>query len=148
MTALDEERFLEGSRDVKTSIAFGFLFFFLLIGAIVFAIAVFAVAENQSSPNFEFAVGAGLFAALISVVLWLLVRYYFHLYRRPQSDYSDLGYNKPTPAQCVICKRHPTSRRYHIRKVHGIRDGRKIGEFYENCGCKYCVKPIYMQGYG
>lgn len=151
MTALDEERLVIGSRKWKMAIAFGLILIFLLGSSVVFALLVASSLSEGFSKvqdNAYVISWSGVATAILSIPLVLLVRYYRHLYYESVFEESSTGaYHKPTPTKCSICGRHPVSKKYHLRKIHGIKEG-PIGKHYENCGCKYCVSPIHIQGYG
>lgn len=151
MIALDEERLVRGSRKWKIMVSFGIIFFFLLSSSVVFALMVatsLAGGYSQLQENGYLVSWLGITTAIFFVPLLMLLRYYNHLYHESVFEESSTGqYHKPTPTKCRLCGRHPVSKKYHLKKIHGIKDG-TIGEYYENCGCKYCVSPIHMQGYG
>lgn len=152
MSNLDEERLFVGPRKRNYDIAFGFVFFFLLFSSLFFMVLTFT--SVLSSPA-ELARSLyaieylGMITGAIFVPMLLLFRYRRSLYLHPVYETSPRGeYKKPTPHKCAFCGRHPVSKRYHIRKIHQIKEG-AIDLHYVNCGCKYCLEPIpYAMGVG
>lgn len=145
MKELDEYRLFEVSRKWKIGIAFGIVFFFLLMSSVFFVMLCLTglpLGQSGFAKYQDAIVILGMTTAAISTFMWILCRYYRHLYVYPVREESNSGeYKKPTPNKCLICGRHPVSRRYHIRNIHQIKDG-EIGTHFGNCGCKYCLKPI------
>lgn len=145
MIRIDDERLFEGSRKLKFDFTFGVLFFLLLFSSLFFAMLSLTglpVSAAGFAKYQDAIIIFGISTAIIATHMCLLFRYYRHLYFDPVSEMSNVGkYKKPTPNKCLVCGRHPVSKEYHIRQIHGIKIG-EIEIHYENCGCKYCLKPI------
>jgi hypothetical protein len=148
---LDEERLFKGGRKWKIGVAFGIILFFLLIALTMFALMTLTTIPRGYTEFAKYKDSIYLFgigAAVFSVPMSLLIRYYKHLYHYAEFEQSSTGaYEKPTPTKCNICGRHPVSKRYHIRSIHKIKTG-SIEQHFTNCGCKYCVKPVHITGPG
>jgi hypothetical protein len=148
---LDEERLVKGSRKWKMGAFFGVIFFFLLASSVFLTILIvttvprgYTEVEKYGDIIALFGITTGLF----SIPLIFLYRYYRHLYHEALFEDSSTGdYHKPTPSKCSICGRHPVSRSHHLHTIHGIKKGH-VGDYFENCGCKYCIKPIHITGVG
>ena len=41
---------------------------------------------------------------------------------------------------CVICRKHPVSKRYHLKHVHNLTNFKKK-DYFKNCGCRICIQP-------
>ena len=148
--SIDEERLFEGNRKLEIDIAFGIIFFFWLISVVIIGFASYAIVIGDYltyAKDFSGAGLAALFTAGTSLTLSRLVSYYHHLYFVPDFETASMGYHPPSPNKCRICGRHPVSRNYHTSKIHKLSKDTS-SQNYENCGCKYCVKPIQMTGFG
>lgn len=143
MSAIDEERILKGPRDWLLGIAGGSSLISLILSTALFVFPAPTSYSSLESQNQKIA--TGISTTVSAIVLWLLYRYYQHLYWRLESGDSGMGYAAPTPNKCIICGRHPISRKYHIRKIHRIKDG-MVQQYFENCGCIRCVKPLVPVG--
>ena len=145
MTGLDEHRILYGIRRIRYDVAAVILVLCLTVSTLFLAIMglteIGADPEEAAYylPTIEFFAAT---TAAIALLVVLLFRYHSHLYHDPIIESSSRGeYEKATPSMCKICGRHPTSKKYHIRKIHLLKAG-AITSYFENCGCKYCLKPI------
>ena len=149
MIGLDEERLFRGGRMLKIGVAFGFIFFFLLISFVIFALMLVTTIPGGYAEMAKYDDTIAMFGiatVIFSIPMLFLYRYYRHLYYNAVFEESSAGYyQKATPSKCSICGRHPVSKKYHLRSIHGIKEG-DTGEYFENCGCKYCVKPIHITG--
>ena len=41
--------------------------------------------------------------------------------------------------RCKICERHPISQKYHLRKVHNLRNV-NVKDYFVCCGCVICIE--------
>lgn len=148
---IDKERLFRGRRKSEIPVAFGIILFFWLPSVVVVTATIYSIVLGDylsSAKDFSLAGFAALSTAGTSLTLWLLVSYYRHLYFDPVFEISSIGsYHPPSPSKCRICGRHPVSRNYYTSKIHRLSKGTRP-QYYENCGCKYCVKPIERIGFG
>jgi hypothetical protein len=76
-----------------------------------------------------------LIAGLMFVGLYL---YHRTLYREPTHSRSGWSYSHPTKRKCVLCYKHPTDQKYHLKKVHNLKDA-KVDDYYSCCECNICI---------
>ena len=74
-------------------------------------------------------------AGLMFVGLYL---YYRTIYREPTHSRWGWSYSHPTKRKCALCGKHPTDRKYHLKKVHNLKDA-KADDYFSCCGCNICV---------
>jgi len=43
--------------------------------------------------------------------------------------------------QCTICQKHPTSKNYHIKNVHKMKNV-NVNDYFTMCGCGKCSKYL------
>jgi hypothetical protein len=41
--------------------------------------------------------------------------------------------------RCKICERHPVSQKYHLKKVHNLRNV-NVKDYFVCCGCVICIE--------
>jgi hypothetical protein len=44
--------------------------------------------------------------------------------------------------RCKICERHPVSQKYHLKKVHNLRNV-NVKDYFVCCGCVICIHHVY-----
>ncbi len=88
----------------------------------------------------------------ISILPFLLVGLYFSqmipftllsLHRRKLYGESSTGLREMylhNRTMCLICKRHPVSKGYHLKHVHNLKNFKKR-DYFKNCGCRICIQP-------
>ena len=84
---------------------------------------------------------------LFPILIPILAIVWERLYDKPRYWY---GVDKPYPAdiegfqeeakQCSLCGRHPTSRSYHIRHVHKLKNV-EVTDYFRSCKCDICISP-------
>jgi hypothetical protein len=89
---------------------------------------------------------------LISILPLLLLGLYFSqiipftllsLHRRKLYGESSTGLREMylhNRTMCLICKRHPVSKGYHLKHVHNLKNFKKK-DYFKNCGCRICIQP-------
>ena len=120
------------------------IFFLLIFVTGLIAILSEAISNPSRMLNLEF-VGSFVFVVsfitFFTICVWRYWRFYRTLYRDPVYF---IGVSRIIPFKnsCSICKRHPTSKRYHIKNVHGLQSV-KVKSYFESCGCNLCF-PNYQ----
>ena len=55
------------------------------------------------------------------------------------TGFTQLYFRRREPHQCTICQKHPVSKKYHIKSVHGLKNVNE-GDYFKDCGCDKCAK--------
>jgi len=55
------------------------------------------------------------------------------------TEFTKLYFRRREPHQCTICQKHPTSKNYHIKNVHNMKDV-KVDDYFRDCGCDKCAR--------
>lgn len=58
-------------------------------------------------------------------------------YNEPTYFPSDYKNRRVVRNRCILCKRHPFSKKYHVEKIHQIKTV-KFEDYFENCKCNVC----------
>jgi len=101
-----------------------------LISSLVFSVIFF----HNSSQTYLFCL---IFAPWL---FWIFIRRsLYHTEKRLARNYdSREDYARISDKRCVICKKHPVSKKYHIHHVHKI-ESKDIRSYFENCRCENCM---------
>lgn len=122
-------------------LSFVLMLFSLLIGAYLY------------HPDALFFYPVLLFVALLSLSIFgivLLSLYRCTLYREITIftvDPRDTARPKRLERRCIICRKHPISKNYHLKKMHGKTgiNRRTAKTYFEHCGCRICF-DAYTEG--
>lgn len=64
-------------------------------------------------------------------------------YRRSQltspTEFTKMYFRCREPHQCTICKKHPVSKKYHLKNEHKLKDFR-VDDYFQDCGCDKCAR--------
>jgi hypothetical protein len=140
-----EEDFPSESRTDRLRIYRNIILYGVLIPGIGISLLYLGTAYNaiNYSPsilmtNIYRFLGVLVVTLIISLPLLYLVN---SKYREGElSDPNDLKYkecNGTLKNQCKICKRHPVSKKYHIKNFHNKKD-EKVKDYFVACGCLKC----------
>lgn len=148
----------QGTHQILYNLQWTF-FFLVILPFVLFLIAVASISHALETGNwssyFAFLAVTGVpSAVLISLILlmrYLRRIYYYNVqpYRGPfphpitnkrQCYLGDYESDIEDPSKCRLCGRHPTNKKYHIRKVHKIGKDSQIEEYFLTCGCDRCLR--------
>lgn len=82
---------------------------------------------------------------LMTVIIWK----YRTLEKEKPNRITKLYYGGRRPNQCTICKEHPVSKKYHMKKIHDIQIF-DVKDYFVDCGCDICAdynKSLFTEGF-
>lgn len=127
-----------------------FVMIFLFASTMIFAVSVFAITDERYAESIgDTVIVSGLFTLGLSVILARLIYLDHTRYEIPSycpTNYEGDPMYKKRAKQCILCKRHPLSEKYHVKKVHGLEHV-DVKSYFKSCGCNICVK-YQMRGFG
>ena len=74
---------------------------------------------------------------VVAVPLALIINRTTYI-REPNRFLKALYYGGRRPNQCTLCEKHPTSKNYHIKNVHKLKNV-DVKSYFKDCGCNKCA---------
>jgi hypothetical protein len=146
----EADKYFKGKPVWTQAIVMGAVVPVLIIAIAVFGILIFNILSGDATvmpyTHWIMLIGSTTIGGL-SVTLYHIYHRYdgFYLEPGPAEDDSPRPYFagiKKDPSQCILCNKHPVSKKYHLRHVHNLRKV-KVEEYFRNCGCNVCNEAQY-----